>query len=139
MMRGVAASMAILCLRALAQETACTIGGTVVDEATHKPVVKARVIAEVPGSYTLVKLTDARGSFCFEALTPASYRILVQKAGYMEFQTRPLVVEEGSPIKPMALEMTQLAGIAGVVLDADGDLLPGAEVTVSDRVRDKGG
>jgi len=40
---------------------------------------------------------------------------------------------------PLALEMTQLAGIAGVVLDADGDVLPGTEVTVADRVRDKGG
>jgi protocatechuate 3,4-dioxygenase beta subunit len=139
-MRGAAASIAILCLRALAQEPACAIGGTVVDGATNKPVARARVIAEVQGSYSFVTLTDAGGNFCFEHLTPATYHVLVQKPGYTETRNAgTLAVEEGAAIKPLAIRLTPYAGLAGVVLDEDGSALAGVEVTVWERVRDRKG
>ena len=136
MMRGVAASILTLCLRALAQEPVCAIGGTVVDGATNKPVARARVIAEVQGSYSFVTLTDAGGNFCFEHLTPAAYHVLVQKPGYTETRNAgTLAVEEGAAIKPLAIRLTPYAGLAGVVLDEDGSALAGVEVTVWQRVR----
>ena len=117
-------------MRALAQQPACTIGGTVVDDDSNRPVVKARVMAEVRGRYSLMGLTDERGSFCFERLDPAIYHILVQKTGYIETQYGgALAVEGSSEVKPLAIRMTAYAAISGVVLDADGDPVPGAEVT----------
>jgi len=140
MMRGVTASIAILCLRALAQEPACAIGGKVVDGPTGKPVVRARVIAEVKDSYSFVTLSDVRGNFCFERLTPAAYHVLVQKPGYTETRNAgALAVEEGAAIKPLALRLTPYAGLAGVVLDEDGGALAGVTVTVWQRVRDRKG
>jgi hypothetical protein len=138
--RSVAASIAILCLRGLAQQPACTIQGTVVDAASNQPVARARVIAEVRGSHSFLKLTDDRGRFCFDRLTPAAYHLVVQKAGYWEQRHGvTLAVRENSEVKPVTIRMTAYAGISGVVLDADGDPLPGAEVTVWKRTRDKDG
>src|ERR1035438_3578289 len=74
------------CLRAWAQQPACVVGGTVTDSSSKQPVVRARVIAEVTGAYSLVQLTDRQGNFCFPHLSPATYHVLVQKAGYMEAQ-----------------------------------------------------
>jgi protocatechuate 3,4-dioxygenase beta subunit len=141
MMRGTAAGVMILCLRALAQEPApCTLRGTVTDSASHQPVVRARVMAEVRGSYSFVRLTDEQGSFCFERLTPANYHLTVQKAGYLDMQRSAiLAVEENTVLKPLAMEMTRYGAISGTVVDDAGEPVPGAEVTVWDRVRDKSG
>jgi hypothetical protein len=142
-MRGVAASIAILCLRAAAQEPArepapCTIGGTVIDKTSDKPVVRARVLAEVSGKYSFMRLTDERGGFCFERLTPADYQVIVQKTGYTDtLYGVTLAVEENTVVKPLALRMERYGGLSGAVLDAGGELLPGAEVKVWQRLRGK--
>ena len=140
MMRSAVASLAILCLRAAAQEAApCTLGGTVVDSFSDKPVVRARVIAETEG-YSLVRLTDARGSFCFENLTPGDYDLMAQKAGYGDaLHTVTLAVEENAVVKPLLIRMTRYAGLSGTVLDTEGELLPGVQVTVWQRVRSQNG
>ena len=135
-----AAGVLMFVLRALAQEPVCAIGGAVVDSANHKPVVHARVMAEVSGSYSLVKLTDEQGSFCFQRLTPADYHLTVQKAGYMETEHGAiLAVEENTVLKPLALEVTRYGAISGMVVDARGEPAPGAEVRLFERVRDKSG
>jgi hypothetical protein len=140
MMRRIAASLAFLCLPGFAQEPACTIRGMVVDAANNRPMVRARVIAEVRGSHSFLRLTDDRGGFCFEHLTPARYHIVVQKAGYAEEEHGvTLAVEENSEVKPIAIRMTAYASISGVALDPDGNPLPGAKVTAWERVRVKGG
>src|ERR1035438_9034508 len=115
------------CLRAWAQQPACVVGGTVTDSSSKQPVVRARVIAEVTGAYSLVQLTDRQGNFCFPHLSPATYHVLVQKAGYMEAQHgAALAVEEGSAMKPLALAMTPYARLSGVALDAVGAPWPAA-------------
>jgi hypothetical protein len=136
MMRGVAAAIAILCLPALAQEPAdCTIGGAVTDGDTNKPVQRARVILEA-GSYTFLKLTNEQGNFCFENLTSGDYHVTVQKTGYLESgHPVTLAVEENSPVKPLAIRITRYGGLSGAVLDAEGELLPGAVVMVWERAR----
>ena len=140
MMRTAGAAIAILCLRAMAQEPVpCTIGGAVVDEGSSKPVVRARVIVEA-ASYSFLKLTNDQGNFCFERLTPNDYHVTVQKAGYEEWRHPvTLAVEENSPLKPLAIRMTRYAGLSGTVLDAEGEPLPGAEVIVWQRLRGQNG
>lgn len=137
MMRRAVWCMVMLCLRARAQETACAIGGTVVDGDSNKPVVRARVMAEVERDHAFLTLTDERGGFCFARLNAASYRVSVQKAGYLETRRAgTLAVEDGAGVKPLALRLVQLAGLAGVVLDEAGNPAPGVEVRVWERVRD---
>lgn len=139
-MRAAAAWMAILCLRGMAQEPACAIRGTVVDEATKQPVVRARVIAEVPGSYSFVRLTDETGRFCFAVLSPAAYHVSAQKAGYAESRRDiTLTAEEPAVAKPLELPLTQYASLAGVVVDEAGEPLPGVNVEVWERVHDRNG
>ena len=140
MKRGVWAAMAVCCLRAAAQDAApCAIAGTVLDSASDRPIGRARVMAEVPGSYSFVKLTDERGNFCFEKLTPANYHVAVQKAGYAEaWHPVTLSVEEDGVVKPIVLRMTRYASISGTVLGADGEPVPGAEVTEWERIRING-
>jgi hypothetical protein len=139
-MRGVAATIAILCLRGLAQEPLpCTIGGTVVDAASNKPVARARVIAQ-SGAYSFLRLTDDTGGFCFEKLAPNDYHVSVQKAGYEEaLHPVTLAVEEGSVVKPVTMRIVRYATLSGTVLDAIGEPLPGAEVTVWERAPGKYG
>jgi hypothetical protein len=136
MIRGAGAAIAILCLRVLAQEPSdCAVSGAVTDSATNKPIERARVIAD-GGTYGLLKLTGEHGSFCFQALTPGVYHIRVQKPGYVEFvHPVTLAVEEDSPIKPLSIRMTRYGSLSGTVLDAEGEVLPGATITVWQRTR----
>ena len=137
MMRVVVAAIAILCLQAAAQEhPACTIGGAVVDGGSNEPVPRSRVIAEA-GSYTFLRLSGEDGSFCFEHLTPGDYRVIVQKAGYGETRYPTTLAVEGSEaVKPLTLRIAREAGLSGTVLDSNGEFLPGAEVTVWQRLKD---
>jgi len=140
MMRGAATAIAILCLRAAAQESApCIVSGTVLDDGSNKPVERARVIANA-GSYSFLRLTDNRGGFCFAHLPSADYAVTAQKAGY-EDAVHPvtLAVEENSPVKPLTIRMTRWASLSGTVVDTEGELLPGAEVTVWERTGARNG
>jgi Carboxypeptidase regulatory-like domain len=126
------AALAFLCLRALAQPPVCAVSGTVVDQNTKKPVVKARVFAS-GSSYSIWKVTDASGFFCFEHLEPMSYSILVQKARYLDREQSVVVKEEKLP--PLKIAISAQTVIAGVVLSSDGERLPGASVTLLTRKR----
>jgi len=83
-----------------------------------------------------LNLTSEYGSFCFERLTPGDYYLIVQKTGYLEF-SHPVIlaVEENSPVGPLAIRITRYGSLSGTVLGADGELLPGATVTVWQRTR----
>lgn len=134
MMRRLAIPIAFLALRAMAQDPACAIGGTVVDGVDNRPVPRARVMAS--GSYALVRLTDEHGSFCFDNVAQGEYDLTVQKPGYRESTHGVrLVVEAGSAIQPINVRIVRYAGITGSVLDSNGELLPGAQVKLWSRVR----
>jgi hypothetical protein len=122
----------------MGQQPVCAIGGTVVESAGNQPVARARVIAV--GTYSLLKLTDDRGGFCFQSLDPGDYHILVQKAGYQE-EVYPvtLAVEADSVVKPLSIRMTHYGSLSGLVVDSAGEPLAGAHVTVWDRARGMSG
>jgi hypothetical protein len=124
----------MLCLRATAAGPVCALSGAVVDSA-NKPVVKARVLA-TGSSYSLWKATESSGFFCFEHIEPGSYRLSVQKAGYVGVQRRA-TIEAGdkSDRPPLRIEISAEAVISGIVLDSDGDPIPGAAVSIWTRAR----
>jgi hypothetical protein len=130
-----AALAAMLCLRAMGQEAPpCAIGGTVTDNANATPVERARVIAEGV-SYSLLTLTDDHGHFCFSNLT-GEYHLIVQKTGFSEVRHPvSLAVESDTPLKPLSIRLERYGSLSGTVLDAAGELLPGAAVTVYQRTR----
>jgi hypothetical protein len=137
--RRLTACAVLFALRVFAQP-ACTIRGTVTDEADNRAIVRARVIAESESHASYLRLTDDRGRFCFERINPARYQVVVQKSGYLEeLHGVSLTVEEGSEVKPVQIRMTAFASIAGVVVDADGGLQPNADINLWRRVRDKKG
>ena len=129
------------CAPLLAQKPApCTIGGTVTDADNRAPVGQARVIAEIPGKYSLLRLTDAHGKFCFEALPPAMYSVLVQKSGFEPVRHgMTLAVDSDAPVQPLALQIKRFGALAGSVQTPDGHPLPGAIVTVYERAKDLSG
>src|SRR5580658_6748980 len=129
-----AALGAILCLRAAAQGPACAVSGTVVDSA-NKPVGKARVLAAGP-NYSLWKSTDKSGFFCFDHIEPGSYRLSVEKAGYISAHRRVTIdPEDQSARPPLRIAISAEAAISGVVLDSYGEPIPGAAVSVWTRAR----
>jgi protocatechuate 3,4-dioxygenase beta subunit len=131
-----AAAIAIVCLRAAAQEaTPCAMGGAVTDDDTGKPMERARVIATA-GSYSFLRMTDEHGGFCFETLTPGDYHLIAQKAGYLEAAYPvTMAVERDSQLKPLAIKMTHYGSLSGTVLDTGGQSVPGAVVAVWQRTR----
>jgi len=138
MKSSVAASIALFGFQALAQQHVCIIGGAVVDSSSNQPIARARVL--VTASYSLMRITDDEGKFCFDSLDKGNYVLTVQKAGYLPAAHGvSLAVEENSEVKPVAVRMTRYGSVGGMVLDDRGESLPGADVTVWDRVRGKTG
>jgi hypothetical protein len=137
--RRLTACAVLFALRVFAQP-ACTIRGTVTDEADNRAIVRARVIAESESHTSYLRLTDDRGCFCFERVNPARYQLTVQKSSYLEAQHGvALTVDDGAEMKPVTIRMTAFASIAGVVVDADGGLQPNADINLWRRTRDKKG
>jgi hypothetical protein len=131
-----AATIAMFCLQAAAQEpSSCAIGGVITDDDTNKPVERVRVIVHTD-SYSLLTLTNGHGAFCFGQLTPGEYRLIAQKTGYLELlHSVKLAVEPDSQLNPLALRMTRYGSVSGMVLDENGELVPGVTVTLFQRKR----
>ena len=127
--------IAFLCLRALAQEPVCAVRGTVTDSVTNDPVPKAQVFA-TGTHYSVWRTTDPSGAFCFRQLDSGTYRILVQKPGYLDSGNRVTVdTARQSALPPLSIDIDPQAVIAGTVLDSDGEPLAGAEVAMWTRKR----
>jgi hypothetical protein len=95
---------------------------------------------------TLLRTSGDRGRFCFETVAPGQYQLVAQKAGYLDawYKARPgqkpgvpVTVEAGAEVSGVKIEMVARAILAGVVVDADGEPVADADVTVSRRVDDE--
>ena len=60
------------------------------DSVTNDPVPKAQVFA-TGTHYSVWRTTDPSGAFCFRQLDSGTYRILVQKPGYLDSGNRVTV------------------------------------------------
>jgi hypothetical protein len=117
-------------------------GGVVKDpggEHIKKAVVE--LIAEnqeEDGNYTAT--SGPEGLFQVTGIEPGRYRIFVERPGFLEVDAKhkrsqgmSLSFGVGQEVKDVVLRMQPAAVITGRVLDEDGDPMPGAEVTASQR------
>lgn len=115
-----------------------SISGVVTKEPGSRTVEKAtiQIIAEDQGkgsNYTAT--TDSSGSFSVEKIEAGQYRLSIEKAGFVEINTRGrksesrlLSVREGEQLKDLLFRMLPTAVIAGRIVDEDGAPMSGVLV-----------
>jgi Carboxypeptidase regulatory-like domain len=129
------------------------IKGRVVDGATGRPIARARL--RLSGGANSQLLTDGEGRFAFENLPQGLYTIYVEKVTYMATvypepgrslrnRMRPLTVNNGEVLDNVTVPMFGGSAIAGRIVDAHGDPVENANVTVlgiprSGRPQQRGG
>ena len=116
------------------------VKGRVVDGVSGGPVARARVTLQGPGGGTLVT-TDADGNFSFSTLPAGPVMLMVQKSTYLmtryptsgktiRSQNRPLVLRDSQVLDNVVVPLFHGGSISGRVLDANGDVLDNAQVTL---------
>jgi len=120
-----------------------SLQGSVIKEPGGEPLKKAIVELisenqEEGGNYSAT--SDPEGQFKIEGITPGRYKIFVERPGFLEVDAKhkrsegvSLSVNSGQEIKDVVLRMQPAAVILGRVLDEDGDPMPNAQVTASQR------
>jgi hypothetical protein len=113
------------------------ITGRVLDGVTGRPMKRARVTANAPGTANRAVQTDEAGVFDFPGLPAGRYNLSVQKSGYVGLsygQRRPLQpgtpiqLEEGQHFKDIEFRMPRGSVISGSISDEVGDPMPGITV-----------
>jgi hypothetical protein len=106
------------------EQTAARIDGLVLDDATGAPVAKAVVLLDpgyVPGTVPYGAVTDSRGSFSMQDISPSKYGIKVERGGYLAFPTGVTIdVLPGEHFAGITLKLTKQGIIAGKVIDPPG-------------------
>jgi protocatechuate 3,4-dioxygenase beta subunit len=125
------------------EEPKASLQGCVVKDPGGEPVKKAIVelIAENQeegGNFSAT--SGAEGQFRIEGISPGRYRVFVERTGFLEVDARhrrspgsSLSLQAGQELKDLVLRLQPAAVILGRVLDEDGDPVPDAQVTASQR------
>ena len=161
---------AFLLLAAVAAHAACVISGTVRDAESGKTLSGAHVYAKpLRADYStaagggalqigrigivlgekpaILRTSNEQGAFCFEDLTPATYNVLAEHAGYLitTYGGRAkgddgirFEVADGTEVPPIAIRMLAGATLGGMVFDPEGSPVAGAQVGLSRKVWGKG-
>ena len=114
---------------------AAAIAGTVVDEATRKPIAGVRVALSNPGRVfgrrqaQRVGRTDARGRFRAGGLGARHYTVEATRDGYLP-STIPNVAAVLAQPGSVAIALQRAATVAGVVTDDKGQVVSGARVSI---------
>jgi hypothetical protein len=132
----------IFCAMSLAQPAGRgVISGTVIEAVSGDPVRKATVTVTwqgTPRSWATMR-TDGSGRFAFGSLPPGKYALHADKQGmgtanYGAGSVRELgdfiTLADGEIHGDIKLRFLRSSTIAGRVVDADGDPVPGANVTM---------
>jgi Carboxypeptidase regulatory-like domain len=117
----------------------CAVQGTVIQEPGEHPLKKTKIQLMgqgLDGSTNYSATTDAEGYFKIEDVNPGRYRILLERAGFVEGdkgggRKKSLVLEPGREIKGLVLRMNAAAVLTGKILDSDGEPMPNVAVSVS--------
>lgn len=118
------------------------VEGRVLHARTGEPLRKASVslsqYAGRGGSARSV-ITEADGRFVFEAVTPGSYGLSAERTGYLRQSysasrtargSSAVSVASGQSVTGLEIKLMPHAVVAGKVLDADGEPMQGATVSV---------
>jgi hypothetical protein len=123
---------------ALTAPKTSSIAGTVMQEPGSHPLKKV-LLQVVPedqkqgGNYTAT--TDADGHFRIENVSPARYRIFLERTGFaginergLKSETNVFTVQPGQSLDGLVFRMLPTAVISGRVTDEDGDPMPQVRV-----------
>jgi protocatechuate 3,4-dioxygenase beta subunit len=114
-------------------EAAASIGGTVIDAISRRPIASARVAifdgpAPGPGaSAGRVAITDSSGRFRAGPLLPGRFAVLAQRADYLSSQLSGIGASVARPGRA-AIALEPAASVAGKVVDERGQPVRGARV-----------
>ncbi len=126
------------------------VEGRVVHAKTGEPLRKATVTLNLRGprgGSARSITTEADGRFAFETVTPGTYELAAERTGYLRQSYTPpgpgrasssLSVASGQNLTGLEIKLMPHAVVAGKVLDADGEPMQGAVVSVM-RVNSLGG
>ena len=111
------------------------IEGSVVNSVNGTPVAGAAVTILAAGKTAYQTLTDSQGIFRIEDVKPGYYTANFSGVEFVALERdsiarRPFAVFSGSDPVRLHAALVPLGKIAGRVLDANGDAIPGAEVTL---------
>lgn len=127
--------------RATTAASRASIHGRVTARGTGQPVSRA-IVSVIPAGSSEAKdsISDDEGRFAFDGLLPGSVKLSAEKPGYVpgEFgalqanrQGTTIVLKDGMKLD-LPVELTPGAAIAGTILDATGQPVPGVRVTAFD-------
>jgi len=122
-----------------------TLTGQVLNATTSEPVKKSHMVlskadagdTDQGSTPSLTVNTDGEGRFIFDAVEPGSYRLAVQRNGFVPTEYGALGADRPGTVFGLAsdqkldltIKVVPLGVIAGRVLDADGDAVSGAVVS----------
>ncbi|MCA1579853.1 MAG: carboxypeptidase regulatory-like domain-containing protein [Acidobacteria bacterium] len=112
---------------------AAAIAGTVIDEATRKPLAGARLAASSAGpAFGLRRAerrvrADAKGKFRLNGLAPRPYAVTGSREGYLASVINGVSAGTAAP-GTVALALAKAASVAGKVVDEKGQPVAGANV-----------
>ncbi len=115
------------------------ISGVVLNDSTGAPILRAAITLSTLGATPLdaVTFSDSSGAFGFNTIPPAKYQLHVDLDGFEQAwfgaatPTRPpgtLNLAAGDIRYGITFRLRPLGSISGVVLDADGDPVPNAQI-----------
>jgi PDZ domain/Carboxypeptidase regulatory-like domain len=106
-----------------------SLSGSVIDAQSHKPLAGARVSVQdlTPGLDALTVTSDAHGAFTASGLWPGAARVDAQCDGFA-----PISRELELPSRaPLVIALAGAAALSGLVVDAEGKPIAGAQLSVS--------
>lgn len=129
-------------------EDKCSVEGTVINAATGEPIKKARVMLAPfsDGTKPYAATTDASGHFVIDEVDAGRFSLRSYRGGYTQPSTPHgspkysfrFTLEKGQKVTGIVLKLVPLGGIAGRVLDAEGEPVEGASVECMSMAYERG-
>ena len=116
------------------------VGGTVLDRGTGSPLLKALVTLSTEQAEPLdaLAITDSAGRFAFANVPPGRYQLHADCKGYLrasygaETANHPpgIIALHAGEKRDFVLRLEAPGSVSGVVVDAEGDPLPGVTISL---------
>jgi len=121
-----------------------SVEGVVRNSAGNQPLAGTTVYLDAYQQHiAYTATTDAGGHFRIDDVRPGDYGVIAERAGFtMDRQRANLAavhIGDGQPVTGIDVSLAPLGAIAGRVLDAHGDPIPGADLHLFVRMNVNGG